>query len=252
MNRRPPLRWPLALVAVTVPLALGACGRVPGQFEILNDQVPSMATGGGCTVAVNPTLYQGDGRLDLAIVRSDADSAYLFFPLIENNLPGATGTQDPNQIQLSGFNVDISAASNAPTAIQSVLAGNPDAHFQTPWSGGISSGGGQLAAIVDAFPVALASALLTMGGIGVGESAPFELHIQAIGTTTTGTEMQSDPFNFPLEVCVGCLVANVEPCPYTVAPANTGNACNPAQDDFVDCCTDNGVLVCPPTVAAKQ
>ena len=60
--------------------------------------------------------------------------------------------------------------------------------------------------------------------------------------------MTSDPFHFPVELCSGCLVANVAPCPYAAAAANPGNVCNPAQDDKVDCCTNNGALVCPPTV----
>ena len=185
-----------------------------------------------------PTFYQGEGRLDLSIVRRDADSAYLFFPLIENNLPtGTNGSQDRNQIQLSGFNVDITPLSGTSPATNTVLAGNGLAHFKTPWSGGAASGGGQINAIVDAFPVALAEQLFTQGGIGTDPSATLNLTIQAIGTTTFGTEMQSDPFDFPLEVCVGCLVANVQACPFTSAPTNPGNACNPAQDAPVDCCT---------------
>ncbi len=253
MNASPTLRRPLSLVAVLWPLVLAACGRVPGQFEILNDQVPSAAPGGGCTVPVNATLYQGVGRLDLAIVRGDADSAYLFFPLIENNLPSANnGAQDPNQIQLSGFNVDITPLSGTTPATDSVLAGNASAHFKTVWSGGVQSGGGQINAIVNAFPVALAERLFNEGGVSNDPSAILNLRVQALGTTTLGSEIQSDPFNFPLEVCVGCLVANVRACPFASAPTNPGNACNPAQDAPVDCCTENGLLLCPPTVAASK
>ena len=253
MNVSPTLRRPLSLVAVLWPLVLAACGRVPGQFEILNDQVPSAGAGGGCTVPVNATLYQGTGRLDLGI-RGDADSAYLFFPLIENNLPSAKsgGAQDPNQIQLSGFNIDITPLSGTSPATDSVLAGNALAHFKTPWSGGVQSGGGQINAIVDAFPVALAEQLFNQGGVSSDPSATLNLRVQALGTTTFGTEMQSDPFNFPLEICIGCLVANVQPCPFTSAPANPGNACNVAQDAPVDCCTQDGALICPPTVAASK
>ena len=104
------------------------------------------------------------------------------------------------------------------------------AHFRTPWSGGVSSGGGQINAIVDAFPVALAEQLFNQGGVGNDLSATLNLRVQALGTTNVGTEMQSDPFDFPLEVCVGCLVANVQACPFASAPTNPGNACNPAQD----------------------
>jgi len=252
MNASPTLRRPPLLVAAILPLVLAACGRVPGQFEILNDQVPTAAAGGGCTVSTNATLYQGDGRLDLAIVRGTADAAYLFFPLIENNLPSANnGAQDPNQIQLNGFNIDITPLSGTSPATDMVLAGNELAHFKTPWSGGVSSGGGQISAIVDAFPVALAEQLFNQGGVGNAPSAVLNLRIQALGTTNVGTAMQSDPFNFPLEICVGCLVTNVQACPFTSALTNPGNACNAAQDAPVDCCTEGGALLCPPPVASQ-
>ena len=250
MNLRPSLRRLLSLAALTFPLCLVACGRVPGQFEIINDQVPT-ASPTGCMVPVNQTLYQGVGRLDLAIVQSDADSAYLFFPLLQNNLPRPSGTLDSNAIQLSGFNVDITPLAGTTPATDVVLTGNSAAHFRAAWSGGIDSGGSQLNATVDAFPVALASQLLGDGGVGADPSATLNLRVQAIGTTVGGTEIQSDPFDFPLEICVGCLIANVQACPYMSAPTNPGNPCNPAQDEFVDCCTENGGLICPPPVASK-
>jgi hypothetical protein len=247
MNLRP--------VLVVLPLALAACGRVPGQFEILNEQVP-MVSGGGCSVPVNPTVYQGQGTLDLSIVRGDFESAYFMFPLLENNLPksSANSTMDPNEIQLSGFQVDIAplAGSQPPTSVESLFANaGALAHYQIPWSGGISSGGGQLSAFAAAFPVALAQQLLATGAVGSAPSLVVELTLQALGTTNSGTHMTSDPFHFPVFVCAGCLVANQAPCPFSAAPANEGNGCNPAQDVPVDCCTENGALVCPPTVTAQ-
>jgi hypothetical protein len=249
---RPMLRRPLSIVAAMLPLVVGACGRVPGQFEILNDQIPIPAAGGGCTVPINAVAYQGAGRLDLSVVSGAADAAYFFFPLIKNNLPGArSGAQDPNEIQLSGFNIDITPLASTSPETNTVLAESGSAHFRTAWSGGISSGGGQLSAIVNAFPVDLAQQLLRDGGVSKNPSAILNLRIQALGTTAFGTEMQSDPFNFPLEVCVGCLVASVQACPFLTTPANPGNPCNPAQELPVDCCTENGALLCPATVATQ-
>jgi len=249
-------RRPRLLAAVTFSLGLAACGRTPGQFEILNDQVPT-SSGGGCSVPVDPNVYRGEGTLDLSIVRPDFESAYFVFPLIENNLPSSSsGSLDPNEIQLSGFQVDIKWIDDPPAAsVQKVFADNAGTalvHYQIPWSGGIGSGGGQLSAFVAAFPVGLAQQLVAAGGIGAEPSLTVQLQIQALGTTNSGTSMESDPFKFPVHVCSGCLVANVASCPYTAAPANPGNGCNPAQDIPVDCCTENGSLVCPPTVAAAQ
>ena len=253
MNPSPTLRRPLSLVAVLWPLVFAACGRVPGQFEILNDQIPQVS-GTGCIIPVDPGMYSGEGKLDISIVRGDFESAYFVFPLIENNLPSSSSNSsiDPNEIQLSGFQIDITPiGAPAPASIQPLFDGGPLVHYQVPWSGGIKSGGGQLSAIVAAFPVALAQSMVAAGGIGSAPSLTVDLNIQALGTTNNGTHMQSDPFHYPVEICSGCLVASVAPCPVAAAPANVGNTCNPAQDLPVDCCTDNGALICPPTVALQ-
>jgi hypothetical protein len=255
MNLLPSHRRLLALAAVTAPLVLlASCGRVPGQFEILNDQLP-LAAGSGCSIPVNPNMYRGQGILDLSIVRADFPTAYYVFPLLENNLPASTsGSLDPNEIQLSGFNIDVAPLGNTqPQAVLDAFSSVPsyDVHYQVPWSGGIGSGGGQLSAFAAAFPVPLAEALLASGAIASGPSLDVDLTVQAIGTTNSGQDMTSDPFHFPVQVCDGCLVANVGPCPFAMPPPNPGNACNPAQDDPVDCCTSNGSLICPALVATQ-
>jgi len=249
MNDHPSSRHLLALAAVTLAVALSACGRVPGQFEILNDQVPLP----GCVIPVDPGVYQGEGTMDIAVVQPNFSSGYFFFPLIENNLPASTGASiDPNEIQLSGFQVDITPLANVPGSIQTVLSeAGPLAHYQVPWSGGVSSGGGHLSASVAAFPVELAQKMVAAGGIGGDPTTIVSLNISALGTTNSGQHMTSDPFHFPLHVCAGCLIASTAPCPFTSPPQFTGNDCNPAQDGIVDCCTQNGSLVCPPLVAGQ-
>jgi hypothetical protein len=253
MNPRPILRRSYLLAAVMFSLGFGACGRTPGQFEILNDQIPT-TSGGGCSVPLNRTAYQGAGTLDLSVVRSDFGSAYFVFPLIENNLPSSSnGSLDPNEIQLSGFQVDIAPIGAPPpsSSVQAVFNGGTLLHYQIPWSGGISSGGGQLSASVAAFPVALAQNIVAAAGMGVDPFLTVDLTIQALGTTNSGTHMESDPFHFPVQVCSGCLATNIGPCASAPAPTNLGNGCNPAQDLQVDCCTDNGALICPATVAVQ-
>lgn len=247
MNACPRLRSPLSvafiLLSLNLSLTLAGCGRVPGQFEILNNQVPD--TTGGCSIPVNPTVYQGEGTLDVSIVNSTFESAFLVFPLIENNLPGTGLPNDPNQIQLSGFDVDISAIGRTtPAAAQVMASVDPSLlHFRIPWSGGVSSNGGKISAVVEAVPVDLALQLAGAGGLGVAGGLDLNVKIQALGTTNSGRSLTSDPFNYPVDVCNGCFVGNVAPCPYK--PANPGNPCNPAQDYTVDCCTSNGQLICP-------
>ena len=94
MNVRPSSRHLLAFAMVTLPVALAACGRVPGQFEILNDQVPEP----GCIIPVNPGIYMGRAAGHQHRAVRDFISAYFFFPLIENNLPLSRRTlSDPER-----------------------------------------------------------------------------------------------------------------------------------------------------------
>lgn len=256
MNVRPRLRSPLSVWRALSFLCFAAaacgaagCGRVPGQFEILNDQIPPAS--GECVIPADETKYQGSGLMDVSIVQSSFDTAYLFFPLIENNLSGTQGASDPNQIQLTGFDVDISQIGSSTPAAAQVLSNAEQQgllRFRVPWSGGVKSNGGHITAVVQAVPVELALQLASNGGLDARPSLTLNLRIQALGTTNSGRSLTSDPFNFPLEVCSGCLVGNVAPCPFTTPLVSPGNACNPAQDDVVDCCTENGKLLCPAPV----
>ena len=243
-----------ALLFVTLfGTTLGACGRIPGQFEIVNNQVPSAGT---CSIPVDETVYAGQGRLDLSLVRASSESAYYVFPLLKNNLAASTSGPDVNQIFLSSFAVDIRPLGQAPPATQALFdaANNPGSadyallHYQTPWSGSVASGGGKISSWVAAFPVDLAARIQATQEIGLSPSLWVNLRVRAFGSTTV-QDIESDPFDYPVAVCSGCLVANLQPCPYTSPPANPGNPCNVAQDYPVDCCLSGSELICPPQVA---
>lgn len=249
----------LSSLAVLLAVLAAACGRVPGQFEIVQNQVPQS----GCLIDTSETVYRGDGTLDLSLIQGGARSAYLAFPLIRNNLAGsAGGGPDTNAIDMHSFAVDISASkfgalpTNVQTLFNNLQQASHDSadyallHYSVPWSAHISSGGGVVATAVGAFPLELAARIAATGDVGVARtSMVVNLHIRAFGSTST-QDLESDPLDFPLYVCAGCLVANLAPCPYSNQPANTGNPCNVSQDNYVDCCSSNGSLTCPPTVSA--
>ena len=252
----PGIRARALVIALLSATALGACGRIPGQFEVVNNQVPKP----GCLIPVDETLYAGQGLLDVSLVRPGAESAYLVFPLLKNNLAPSSSGPDVNQIFLSSFAVDIQPI--GPSSPQTQLSyqlfntlnsnsGSTDyalLHYQTPWSGSVASGGGKISSWVAAFPVDLAARLRATQELGTSPTLWVNLRIRAFGSTTV-QDIESDPFNYPVAVCSGCLVGNLQPCPYTSPPANTGNPCNPAQDQLVDCCLSGSELICPPVVA---
>jgi hypothetical protein len=107
-----------------------------------------------------------------------------------------------------------------------------------------------ISAVVNAVPIELANRLRGTKEIGISPSLALNLRVRAFGSTTT-KDIESDPFDFPIYVCDGCLVANLQPCPYTVPPTNRGNACNVAQDSPVDCCIAGNDLLCPPSVVTQ-
>jgi hypothetical protein len=246
-----PTRRHRLLALLCLASGLVACGRVPGQFEIVNNQVPTSS----CSIPVNDSIYQGEGTLDAKLVRSGAGSAYFVFPLLKNNLAGAgAGEVDSNKIVLTSFAVDISVLMGPPavTSLVDMLNADPTLsallHYRTPWSGSLASGGGELSAAVAAFPVELAGRMLGTQGLSVQRSTLVNLRIRSFGHTTT-RDIESDPFDYPVEVCDGCLIASTQPCPFATKPANAGNPCNVAQDYPVDCCTAGNDLICPAVVS---
>jgi hypothetical protein len=248
----------LALVFVTSGTA--ACGRIPGQFEIVQNQVPKE----GCLIDTSEGEYRGDGTLDLMLVQPGARAAYLVFPLVKNNLPDASGGgPDSNQIEVNSFAVDIGESKYGPlppnvrTLFNSLNGASRDSadyallHFSLPWAASLGSGGGTAATRVAAFPIDLGARIAATGDVGVSRTSMLvNIRVRAFGSTAT-QDMESDPLDFPVYVCAGCLVANVLACPYTSAPSNTGNPCNVSQDNYVDCCSLNGELICPPLVSAQ-
>src|SRR5262245_33461378 len=76
-----------ALAQAVLESGVTAYGRVPGQFDIDQNQVPQP----GCAIDTSEMLYRGDGTLDLNLVQAGARAAYLIFPLVKNNLPGESG-----------------------------------------------------------------------------------------------------------------------------------------------------------------
>jgi hypothetical protein len=237
------------LIVMSSGLAAAACGRIPGQFIIVNNQVPQI----GCVIPTNDAVYRGQGEVDLQIVNQADQSAYLVFPLLENELPGSSGGIDPNLITLTGFNVDISGIGPVPAQTATIL-GDPGnrsiTHYQVPWSGSVPSGGGKVSAAVNGLPVALALLILGTQEIGLNPSVTLDLRVSALGHTPTQS-FESDPLDYPVSLCVGCLVANLQSCPFTAMLKNPGNPCNPAQDDIVDCCLTGANLLCPGPVVSK-
>lgn len=231
------------------------CGMPPGQFVIVQNQVPVE----GCAIPADVgNAYRGSGDLDVRLVLAGAPFGYAVFPVMQNNLPPAEQGTDLNRIKVSSFEVDVSLPepADSPGPLQPLFNGLETSqafllHYSIPFSASVSSGGGNTSAAVNAIPADLARAIRASGILETKEFAYVTTTIRARGETDSGRSVTSDPFVYPVRVCDGCLIASVSACPVTVVPTHPGNACNIAQDESVDCCTAGSSLVCPPRVAAQ-
>jgi hypothetical protein len=239
------------VVGVVLAVALAGCSSESERFFIVQDQVPTA----DCTVGTERTVYRGDGILDLSLVASESPSAYRLYPLLQNDLPVATGasSSQPNRLFVRAFRVRVEPGEGAPaklTQLWDKLGGADTTRtllaYQETWAGTIEPGGGLLSAAVTVVPGELARQIRNAKALEGTTFVNLLARVRAVGTRRDG-EIESQEFAFPVRACEGCLVARLAPCPYT--PTNTGHACNVAQDVPVDCCVTGNALVCPATPA---
>jgi hypothetical protein len=223
----------------------GGCSGTSDEFFIVQNQVPEA----NCTIpATKGNLYRGSGVMDVGLVSEHAEIGYRLFPLLQNDLPaaGKAGATEPNRLALSEFRVHVLPGRGAPAELVNLLASPalaPYITFSEPWSGSVDPSGGNTAASVTAVPAEVARQIAASGMLASYTDVPLLVRVTAVGSTLSET-IESRAFEFPIKACQYCLVSAVGACPAT--PANTGNACNVAQDDPVDCCSvGDGSLSCP-------
>jgi len=242
-----------ALLAAASALAAGCSGTPPGAFVIIQNQVPNS----DCSIPAGlGNVYRGEGVLDVRLI-SQQKSGYELFPVMQNNFPAPGGGQtvDANRIALSGFNVDIEVDEGATGEIADLInadrAADPSSadyqkvHYGTFTSGSVASGGGFTSSAVEAFPVDLASDVLSKHVLSQTQTSWVFASVRSLGKTLSG-DVTSDSFRYPIQLCDGCLMDNLGPCPVA---ASAGNQCYMGQDSSTGCCTQNGQFFCPATVA---
>lgn len=217
---------------------------------ILHNQVPEE----GCIVPAQDTgLYRSIGTLD---VRAP-NPGYLFTPVVQNGT--AVDPDNPNQnvVILQGADISLVAGTTS-TSIELLdgLGGAPLLREEQQrrtmlFSGSVAPGGttgvGFLA--LDADQVNELRAAMDSKG---WTSVQIVARISIFGEIDGGGLVETPPFDYPITVCIGCLVRDLGACS-SVPPGTqirTGNSCNPYQDTPVDCCTSNGALLCPAPVSS--
>jgi hypothetical protein len=239
-------------------LLLPACVDYGSGLTIMQNQVP-MISMNSCSVPAARTDNRGVlGTLDVAL---DQDYPYYLYPLITNQMPSLPGSVPPNRVNITVWNVKI----EPPPGVSVPWTDSCPAEFDFPGPLQLDPGG-QASALVEAMRPChsnLVRKLMEQGKLpsSYSEEVIFRLIVRAKGRHG-GTEIKSDPFEYPVRTCYGCLQTGfldpayapfnfpkVPPCKNLISNPYLGNPCNLAQDvGPVLCCAKDAQglqLQCP-------
>jgi len=244
-------------------LLVSGCVDYGSSLTIIQNQAPMIEMDAkSCIVpSTSSSLRNALGTFDVAL---DKSYPYYMYPLVSNGLASlkTMGAPDANQVNINKFSVKIEAP---PTV---TVPWNPScpAEFDFPSPLPLKPGE-QASALVEAIRPChydLLHQMMAQGQLppSFSERVIFRLIIRAVGRHGS-TEIKSDPFEFPVRVCYGCLQTGYNTAAYAdfnfpkvpacsrLAEPNPfpGNPCNPAQDlGPLLCCAldaDGKQLECP-------
>jgi hypothetical protein len=245
-----------------IALALGllACGRMlaTDAYTALEIKQAQVLSGSDCNVPGSPSsVYKPEGILDLALPDNSAPPYYLPVVVANNMDPvGGTAATEMNNITLTHFTVELSAAS-----VQ--WSSSCPAVFDTTKFSYLLAPGTTTGASFNAITQSHSRCILPYVP---AEGLVVTAKIRAKGRHG-GTSVESAPFIFPVTICKGCLqqgyndpvlVAYEYPANYpdcaglTSSNTYSGSKClPPGQDETILCCgltTSTGIRVLCPAV----
>ncbi len=222
------LVWCVALVSAS------GCETNNVSLYIAGNILPE-AQESGCTVAPDGTLQVPNGILDLQeLINSNTGEplrrGYTVFPLYVNQLrPGRNPVgADPNGIHVTAAVVTLYDEGRRPLSLPGGLA-NPFTVATSTFVPSSDQSVGSVVAIPDAYRRAL----------GGAEGTTIIVGVQPIAQTTGDTNVESEPWFWPVDICRGCLIECTSPS----AGAGDNIVCTPGQDvpTPVQCPDDMGM-----------
>jgi hypothetical protein len=240
----------LAVVTGALSLAAG-CVHDDSSFFVQNVIFPQpQGAGTECTFTANPSqTFLSRGTLDTAF-RSEYDAEFL----VANQL---VTESNPNQVQTETSNINIQGAIVRDTD----AAGNQLDSFTSLTSGTVYAAvGGTPGYAVSSATVISQKALMAAGSTAGGVKTLVG-YVKFFGHTLGGDYIESNEFEFPVDVCSGCLVqfsaADIDPCYSNINCKNAANGmtgssnnsipCVIGQDTPVDCAQCLQLSLCNPS-----
>ena len=237
-----------SIVSAALPLLVlaGACvdNNADSGLVILRNVAPGL----GCIADPGSAEVRTSG-----IIEDDAVGGYVFTPVVRNDIVAFEGENlTAKSIFIGGARVtiDYSDPDLFTAAEQATFDTDGLTKFVVPSSGAIDPNGGMQTFHLEIVPpelLALIAPKLAAMTTDPSPSTMLDVRVQFFGTRA-GSDVSSNTFRYPVQVCHGCLTNALGPCD-TLAPdveVQTGGECNPAQDGVTDCClAADSSLVCP-------
>ena len=225
-----------SLCAATLVAGFAACAQDGGDKTILitNNVAAPLDT---CVLTVSEAgPFRSSGVVDAAF-----GEAYFLLPQIENLTTSNGGTLTANRTFFAeGFRVVLTSPGPATQAAIGSLG-----TYSIPKAFTVAPDGGGFIASLRLLEPKLIEAIRPT--IPLDKRALVIASVELIGKVG-GSQVTSNKFDYPIEFCVGCLIRSLGACA-ALDPAFTitlkGNACNPGQDNVVQCCQEPGGYVCP-------
>jgi hypothetical protein len=232
-----------AVLTVAVGSAIPACAHDDASLFIHGVLAPPTPAGSLCTYTADPTAATiSRGLVDGALTDAYAPEMLLGSTLI----PQGNATQPDSEtarIEVQGAQVRVvDPVDNSEWMNNTVLTSG----IIEPASGTAPSYTAISATLMDAKAVAHFTP-------PVGQATKLAVvYVSFYGQTLGGQSVESNQFQFPVDVCAGCLVyfppgAKAQNyCSGAVASTGTAHACVTGQDQSVDCQVCYPLAVCTP------
>jgi hypothetical protein len=243
------------LIAVgTAGAVVSACSHDDSTIFISGVIAPPLVSPGSqCAVSANPTqAFRNSGRLDVNLASSYSAAFLVGNQMVAQADPTVPRTET-SFVDVQGAIVRITNADGSPVTTYTDLFGGsiPPASGGTPGYAALS------ATIVDSSTVMnLEMPLQTMAAqFGMSDVIRLITYTKIFGKSLGGQYVESNEFEFPVDVCANCLIAfspadiraDCLPQPNCVGnsvgttAASNSVPCQIGQDDIVDCsqCLEN-------------
>ena len=232
----------IALVSCLSLAVLSSCTDAGRPLVIIQNQVPD----DGCIVPSSASAnFRGVGTADV-----NSPGGYLFFPLVQNVADGNKNDLSERVAQMRGADVTVEFQNGVlPEVLPELI--ERDLKLTHPFSGTINPDGDTTGFAFEVVTESMLGAIQDLGALNADGSNFFTLFatVTVFGEMDGGT-VESEDFVYPVRVCDGCLLRDLESCealPVGFVGGGGFVECPGLLQDFVlECCTDaEGTVLCP-------